>query len=53
MCAEKHALFLDAHSALCDEQGALPATYSSDGIHITKEAYGIWFSYVNTHIWGR
>lgn len=53
MCAEKHALFLDAHSALCDEQGALPAEYSSDGIHITKEAYGIWFSYVNTHIWGR
>lgn len=53
MCAEKHALFLDAHSALCDETGALPAEYSSDGIHITKEAYGIWFSYVNTHIWGR
>lgn len=52
MCAEKQALFLDAHSALCDESGALPAEYSSDGIHITKEAYGIWFAYVNTHIWG-
>ena len=52
MCAEKQALFLDAHSALCDESGALPAEYSSDGIHITKEAYGVWFSYVNTHIWG-
>ena len=52
MCAEKHALFLDAHSALCDESGALPGEYSSDGIHITKEAYGVWFSYVNTHIWG-
>lgn len=52
MCAEKQALFLDAHSALCDESGALPGEYSSDGIHITKEAYGVWFSYVNTHIWG-
>lgn len=53
MCAEKHALFLDAQAALADETGAMPADAAgADGIHIKKSAYETWFTYVQTHIWG-
>lgn len=52
LCAEKHALYLDAHSALVDDAGALPADASTDGIHINKATYGTWFDYIRTHVWG-
>lgn len=52
LCAENHALYLDAHSALADEAGALPADASTDGVHITKATYATWFDYIRTHTWG-
>ena len=49
MCAEKQVYYLDIHSALADESGALPKALTWDGVHLTPEAYGIWLDYLKTH----
>ena len=51
LCQEKQALYLDAHSALVNEAGALPAEISPDGVHINKDSYSLWYDYISTHIW--
>lgn len=39
MCAENGATYLDVHSLLADENGVLPASNSSDGVHFKKSGY--------------
>lgn len=41
--AEAEALsFIDLHAALADASGALPPSYSVDGLHLSEAAYRIW-----------
>jgi len=50
LCAQKQVYYLDIHSALIDENGALPRDHTWDGVHLTPEAYGIWLRYLRNHI---
>ena len=40
---------MDAHAALADENGVLPADESTDGVHLTKSGYQCWADYLRTH----
>ena len=40
---------MDTHAALLDEDGALPADGSTDGVHLTKPYYKTWLEYLRTH----
>ena len=46
---EKQVVFLDLHSAFVNENGELPAEASRDGVHLLKEGYEQWLSYLQTH----
>lgn len=55
-CEENGYYFIDVYSALCDENGNLPAEYCSDpvstggmGIHFTNAACAVWLDYLFTH----
>ncbi|MEG1437065.1 MAG: GDSL-type esterase/lipase family protein [Oscillospiraceae bacterium] len=52
LCEEKSVYYLDTNSILKNEDGNMSAefTNSSDGIHINKEAYDIWFNYLRNHV---
>jgi lysophospholipase L1-like esterase len=47
---EQQVFYLDVGSALMDDEGALPAESSTDGIHLKKDDYSVWFSYLKNHI---
>lgn len=47
---EQQVFYLDVASALMDEEGALPAESSTDGIHLKKAYYKVWYEYLQTHI---
>lgn len=47
---EKGCYYLDVHSALIDENGALPEEASPDGIHLNAPYYKDWFGYLKTHV---
>lgn len=49
LAGEKEAYLVDAHAALADENGALPADESVDGVHLTKAGYQRWADYLRTH----
>lgn len=46
---EKQVAFLDLYSAFADENGALPAGASRDGVHLNKDYCKQWLSYLQTH----
>lgn len=46
---EKQVVFLDLYTAFADENGALPAGASRDGVHLTKEYCIKWLEYLQTH----
>lgn len=55
-CEDNGYYFIDVYSALCDENGNLPAEYCSDpvssggmGIHFTNAACAVWLDYLYTH----
>ncbi len=55
-CEDNGYYFIDVYSALCDENGNLPAEYCSDpvatggmGIHFTNAACEAWLDYLYTH----
>ena len=55
-CEENGYYFVDIYSAVCDEEGNLPASYCSDpvstggmGIHFTNAACAVWIDYLYTH----
>ena len=37
-------------SALADEEDALPAEASTDGVHLKKDYYKVWLDYLQNHI---
>ena len=47
---EQQVFYLDVASALMDEDGALPAESSTDGIHLKKDYYKVWYEYLQNHI---
>lgn len=49
LAAEKEVYLVDAHAALADENGVLPAEESTDGVHLTKSGYQRWADYLRTH----
>lgn len=49
LAEEKEVYLVDAHAALADENGVLPADESTDGVHLTKSGYQCWADYLRTH----
>ena len=49
MATDKSAFYLDVASAVADENGALPADASTDGIHMQKDGCLKWEEYLLTH----
>ena len=50
MAIEKNLYYLDTYTLLADENGALPANISSDGIHLGPGKYSVMVSeYIRTH----
>ena len=49
MVGEKGVYYLDIHSALCDETGALPENATTDGLHFGSQYYQKWINYLLTH----
>lgn len=49
LAAEKNCYYLDVASVFCDENGAMPAEYTPDGMHIRSAQYIMWFDYLKTH----
>ena len=50
LAEEKQVYLLDTHSALADEEDALPAEASTDGVHLKKDYYKVWLDYLQNHI---
>lgn len=48
MAREKGVYFVDAAAAV-SEDGYLPAAWSTDGVHLNKEACDVWLTYLKTH----
>ena len=46
---EKQVVYLDLYSVFVDENGALPAEGSHDGVHLSKEYCQRWLEYLKTH----
>ena len=46
---EKQVAYLDLYSVFVDENGALPAEGSHDGVHLSKEYGQRWLEYLKTH----
>ena len=46
---EKEVYLVDAHAALVDENGVLPAEESTDGVHLTRSGYEVWADYLRKH----
>lgn len=46
---EKQVVYLDLYSVFADENGALPAEDSRDGVHLKKEPCKRWLEYLKTH----
>lgn len=49
LAGEKGVYLVDVHAALADENDALPADESVDGVHLTKAGYQRWADYLRTH----
>ena len=46
---EKQVVYLDLYSVFVDENGALPAEGSHDGVHLSKEYCQRWLEYLKAH----
>lgn len=46
---EKQCYYLDLVSALSEEDGYLPASQTSDGVHFSSGMYSKWLDYLKTH----
>jgi len=50
LARDKRIHFLDVNSALLDDYGYLPESFApADGVHLSAEAYYIWFEYLRWH----
>lgn len=50
LAEEKQVYYLDVASVFRDENGALPADYSTDGIHLKRDYYKLWLEYLQNHV---
>lgn len=49
MTKEKQVYYVDSKEALADEEGNLPASSTTDGVHFNSTYYEKWFNYLKTH----
>lgn len=49
LCAEQECWYVDLYACFADEDGFLPSSASSDGIHLKKEQYAVMLDYLRTH----
>lgn len=49
LAEEKGCVYLDPASAVMDETGALPAEWTSDGVHLNAAGCGAWLDYLREH----
>lgn len=49
LASEKRCYYLDLVSALSGEDGYLPASETTDGVHFSAPTYQKWLDYVKTH----
>ena len=49
LALDKQVFYLDINKALVDENGQLPETAATDGVHFKKEYYLKWLDYLKTH----
>lgn len=48
--AEEHETALvNVWESLVDEEGSLPADITSDGVHMKRDGYVVWYDYLRTH----
>ena len=50
LAEERGFHYIDLVDALAGEDGFLPEEDSTDGIHLTREAYPVWAEYLRTHV---
>lgn len=46
----KDIFYLDINDSVCDENGAMTAEYSRDGIHLKAEYYTLWADYICDYV---
>jgi len=49
LCEDRKVYFLDLYSFFADENGQMPKSYTSDGLHIYSNQYMEWFDYLKNH----
>ena len=49
LAAERNIQYIDVYSAYAQD-GALPETMSYDGLHLTEDAYSIWYNAIKEYI---
>jgi lysophospholipase L1-like esterase len=49
LCADKNCWYLDDFTPLADQNGYLPASATSDGIHFKPSYYATWMNVIRTH----
>lgn len=42
--------YLDVNSVLCDEEGGLESSYTSDGVHLKAQYISIWKEFLKEHV---
>ena len=52
LAGEREYYYVDLVEALADETGFLPASDSTDGVHLIREKYPKWAEYLRTHYAG-
>lgn len=49
LASEEQVYLLDPYSVFADENGVLPSSWSTDGLHLTAARYALWLDYLRTH----
>lgn len=49
LCAEQNCWYVDLYSYFADENGCLPSSVASDGVHLNPKQYSIMLEYLRTH----
>jgi len=49
LASEKQVYLVDPYSVFVGEDGALPAGWSTDGLHLTRARYSTWLDYLRSH----
>lgn len=44
-----HVYYLDVNESICDETGAMEASYTHDGVHLKAQYVSLWKDYLKSH----